>query len=285
MVAGDHFLPRHATWRDVGWKALAVNLSDIAAMGGVPDMALVTLTLPPEFEVDDALELYRGLHDASKAYSVTLGGGDIVRSPVFSITVALSGWAIEIDGRPAVLRRNAAVAGDVVAVTGSLGAAAGGVRLLVQGPDFDAPGHPDEEDRLRKAQHRPIPRVELGQTAVRAGLRCGMDVSDGLLQDLGHIATASGVAIHVEASRVPVNEDLSAVFPDDALALALTGGEDYELILVGSEDTMSKYIAAGTRVTVIGRVEASAEPGVTVVDERGQAMSFEHRGWDHLATP
>ena len=169
-------------------------------MGGVPHLALVTLTLPAEFETDDAIELYRGLHEAASAFNVTLGGGDIVRAPVFSITVALSGWALEDGGRPAVLRRDAAKPGDVVAVTGSLGAAAGGVRLVVQGPDFDAPGHPESETLLRGAQNRPQPQVALGQAAVRAGLRCGMDVSDGLIQDLGHIATASGVAIRVEAA-------------------------------------------------------------------------------------
>jgi len=283
MVEGNHFTPESTSWRDVGWKALAVNLSDIAAMGGVPHLALVTLTLPPDFETDDALELYRGLHDAANAFDVTLGGGDIVRSPVFSITVALSGWALEAGGPAALLCRDAAKPGDVVAVTGQLGAAAGGVRLIVQGPDFDAPGHPESESLLCGAQHRPQPRVALGQAAVRAGLRCGMDVSDGLIQDLGHIASASGVALHIEAARVPVSNDLRVVFPGDALAMALTGGEDYELILVGPEDVMDNYIGETEKqVTVIGRAE-DGEANVTVVDEYGKAMTFERRGWDHLA--
>jgi thiamine-monophosphate kinase len=285
MVAGNHFTQGSAPWRDVGWKALAVNLSDIAAMGGVPQLALVTLALPSDFETGDAVELYRGLHDAVKAYDVILGGGDIVHSPVFSITVALSGLALEVNGRPALLRRDTAQAGDLVAVTGMLGAAAGGVRLLVQGPDFDAPAQPEAERELRMAQQRPQPRVAEGQTAVRTGLRCGMDVSDGLLQDLTHIATASGVAIRIEADRVPVSEDLSAVFPAEARDLAVTGGEDYELLLIGTEDVMSKFIGESqTKVTVIGRVEAEGEPAVTVVDERGRAIAFQRRGWDHLAS-
>jgi thiamine-monophosphate kinase len=285
MVAGNHFTPEDSSWRDVGWKALAVNLSDIAAMGGLPHLALVTLTLPPDFETDDAIELYRGLHDAAMAFGVTLGGGDIVRAPIFSITVALSGWALEDGGRTALLRRDTANPGDVVAVTGQLGAAAGGVRLVVQGPDFDAPGHPESEDHLRSAQHRPQPQVVPGQAAVRAGLRCGMDVSDGLVQDLGHIATASGVAIRIEAAAVPVSDDLRVVFPGDALAMALTGGEDYELILIGPSEVMSKY-RGGTekQVTVIGRVE-DGEAKVTVIDERGSAMAFDRRGWDHLTAP
>jgi thiamine-monophosphate kinase len=285
MVAGNHFTPDDSSWRDVGWKALAVNLSDIAAMGGVPHLALVTLTLPPDFQTGNAIELYRGLRDAALAFDVTLGGGDIVRSPFFSITVALSGWALEEGGRPVVLQRGAATPGDVVAVTGHLGAAAGGVRLVVQGPDFDAPGHPESENELRSAQHRPQPRVALGQAAVRAGLRCGMDVSDGLVQDLGHIATASGVAIGIEASSVPVSSALQVVFPGDALAMALTGGEDYELILVGPQDVMDKYVGkTDQQVTVIGRVE-DGEAEVTVVNDRGKAMTFDHRGWDHLTAP
>jgi len=283
MVEGNHFTPGSTSWRDVGWKALAANLSDIAAMGGVPHLALVTLTLPPDFQTDAAIELYSGLHEAATTFSVTLGGGDIVRSPVFSITVALSGWTLEEGGHTAFLRRDAAKAGDLVAVTGQLGAAAGGVRLIVQGPDFDAAGHPESENQLRDAQHRPQPRVALGQAAVRAGLRCGMDVSDGLTQDLGHIATASGVALRIEAAKVPVSNELRVVFPGDALAMALTGGEDYELILVGTSEVMDKYIGETERqVTVIGRVE-DGEAKVTIVDEGGKAMTFERRGWDHLA--
>jgi thiamine-monophosphate kinase len=111
-----------------------------------------------------------------------------------------------------------------------------------------------------------------------------MDVSDGLVQDLGHIATASGVAIRVEASQVPVSEDLRTLFAEDALTMALTGGEDYELILIGPDDVMSKYVGETEKqVTVVGRVEAAGKAGITVVDERGRPMKFEHKGWDHLA--
>ena len=94
MVQGEHFRSQYTAWQDVGWKSLASNVSDIAAMGGEPNLALVTLMLPAAFEVDDVLALYQGLHECAKAFGVTLGGGDIVRSPVFAITVALSGWAL-----------------------------------------------------------------------------------------------------------------------------------------------------------------------------------------------
>jgi thiamine-monophosphate kinase len=285
LVAGNHFLPERTSWRDAGWKALAVNVSDIAAMGGEPHLALVTLSLPEDFFVDDAVELYRGLHDAAKTYGVTLGGGDVVRSPVFSITVALSGLALTSEsGKPMLLRRDAAVAGDVVAVTGNLGAAAAGVQLLVQGPDFDAIGQPDAEQRLRRAQQHPIPRLDVAQAAVKAGLRCAIDVSDGLVQDLGHIATASEVAVVVESQRVPVDPDVRAVFPDLALGLALGGGEDYELILVGPEASLNALaIGSETPLTIVGRVEDGA-PGVRVVGETGAEIPT-RPGWDHFATP
>src|ERR1041384_6364951 len=131
MVENVHFLPGRSAWQDVGWKALAVNLSEVAAMGATPHLALVTLALPPTFEVEDAQALYQGLGEAASHYGVTLGGGDIVRSPVFSVTVALSGWAsTDADGEPIVMTRNSAHNGDVVAVTGTIGDSAAGLQLI-----------------------------------------------------------------------------------------------------------------------------------------------------------
>jgi thiamine-monophosphate kinase len=222
MVDGVHFLPGRTSWRDTGWKALAVNVSDIAAMGATPEYALVTLCLPDSFCVEDALELYRGLVECSKAFGVTVAGGDVVRSPIFTVTVALCGRAsADAEGRPLVLRRAAAKPGDAVAVTGTVGDAAGGVRLLTAGGERAA-----DAAALLRAQERPLPRVDAGLAAVAAGIRCGMDVSDGLVQDLGHIAVSSGVAISLDAASVPLSPSLRRVFPEDALDLALTGGED-----------------------------------------------------------
>lgn len=286
MVAGEHFLPEYEDWTDTGWKSLASNVSDIAAMGGTPGVALVTLTLPGDFCVEDAVQLYRGLYECAGTYGITLGGGDIVRSPVFSITVALSGWAfIPRLGQPRVLRRSTARPGDVVAVSGQVGDSAGSVRLLLAGSNFQTPA----EQHLRAVHARPRPHVALGQAAVRAGLRCGIDVSDGVVQDLGHIATASGVSIRVEAPKLPLSDALLSVFPADALELGLTGGEDYELILVGPQAAMQQLIeqsasGATTRLTVIGEVIESGTPGVSVFDADGRELELTRRGWDHFAT-
>lgn len=283
MVAGVHFLPERCKWLDVGWKALAVNLSDIAAMGGTPHLALVTLCLPADFCVEDAVELYRGLHECATAFEVTLGGGDIVRSPVFSITVALSGWALLPRlGEARVLTRDAARPGDVVAVSGNLGDSAGGVRLLQQGAAF----RKKAEQRLRDAQQRPQPRVELGREAVRAGLRCAIDVSDGLVQDLGHVATASGVGIRVDAVRVPTSATLREVFPAEAFGLAISGGEDYELLLIGPRQAVEGLIdTSKTPLTEIGEVYERHAPHVAIVDESGREIPLPRGGWDHFASP
>jgi thiamine-monophosphate kinase len=281
MVAGVHFKPERTAWRDTGWKALAVNLSDIAAMGGRPDLALVTLMLPPDFCVEDALELYRGLRDIADVYKVSIAGGDIVKAAEFAVTVALSGWAHASRlSEPQVMTRDAARKGDVVAVSGTLGNSAAGLRLLDQAEAFDT----EAKQALRLAHERPEPRIVLGQMAVRAGVRCGMDVSDGLVQDLGHIATASQATIRIDATRIPTSAALAEVFPAQALGLALAGGEDYELLMAAPARVMEALTAASaTPLTVIGEVVSADAPGVSVMDETGREIPLEHRGWDHLA--
>ena len=279
LVEGVHFLPGRTSWREVGWKALAVNLSDIASMGGTPDLFLVTLALPADFVVEDAVELYRGLHEAAQAYNLTLGGGDIVSSPVFSLTVALSGWAESSRlAQPRVMRRGGAHVGDIVAVSGAPGDSAGGLRLLLD----DGTIATDAEVLLRQKHEHPEPRVTLGRDAVRAGIRCCIDVSDGLVQDLGHIARASGVGIRLNAARIPLSAPLCEVFPSEALGLSLSGGEDYELILVGSRVTIESLKSQEISVTEIGEVVVNNDLRVEVVDGTGNQVPVKDGGWNHF---
>ena len=251
MVAGMHFLPGAVAWRDVGWKALATNISDIAAMGGAPSFALVTLCLPPDTPVAAIDELYAGLRACAEVYGVTIAGGDIVSAPVFSITIALTGdAALDANGVPLLLRRNAAKVGDIVAVTGRLGASAGGLRALTDNaPLTDARRH------LIERHMRPQARVDAGRAAIEAGVRCAIDISDGLVQDLGHICNASGVGAELRLDRVPLDPDLVAEYGDDAVAMATTGGEDYEMIVIGAEDAIAKASEAfaGLFTVEIGR--------------------------------
>lgn len=284
LVDGVHFIGDQTSWADVGWKSLAVNISDVAAMGGTPDMALITLALPPDYLVDDAISLYQGILEAARAFDVTIGGGDIVRAPVFSVTVALSGIAETPKlGESHAMVRSAAQPGDIIAVSGFVGDSAGGLQMLQQ----NATSNVEAARRLRMVHQRPQPRVALGKLAIQTGVRCAIDVSDGLVQDLGHIARASNVAIRVDANRVPTSPQLREVFPARAMGLALTGGEDYELILVGPREVIDAVVDASKDVVVteIGEVVAHGPVRVAVVDETGREVPLGNAGWDHFRAP
>jgi thiamine-monophosphate kinase len=278
MVAGVHFLPGRVDWRGVGWKSLAVNVSDIAAMGGEPTVALVTLCLPPETDVEAVDALYGGIGECARAFGVDVAGGDVVSSPVLTITVALYGTAARRpDGTPAILRRDAAGAGDAIAVTGQLGGSAGGLRCLRDGGKRLPP------DIALIARHmRPRPRIDAGRAAIAVGVRCGTDISDGLLHDLGQVCEASGVAADVWLPRIPVEQALVERYPDHAAMLAATGGEDYELILVAPEPTLAAVgEALGGPLSIIGRVRAG--PGrVRLLDAHDREIDVAVAGWDHL---
>ncbi len=279
LVAGVHFLPDAVSWRDVGWKALAVNVSDVAAMGGTPAVALVTLCLPPDTETAAIDALYDGLAECARAFRVVIAGGDVVSSPAVAITVALFGTAdARDDGTPAVLRRDAARPGDAVAVTGALGGSAAGLRAL---REHAAPS-PATEALIARHMH-PVPRVDAGRAALAAGLRCAIDISDGLVQDLGHVCEASNVDADLWLPRVPLDPLLAAAYPDDAALLAATGGEDYELILIGPEvaiDATSTSLDAP--LTIVGRIR-EGRGRVRALDAADREVTLPVTGWDHLA--
>jgi thiamine-monophosphate kinase len=275
LVEGVHFLPEFAPWKDVGWKALAVNVSDIAAMGGEPLFALVTLALPPETDVSAPDDLYAGLMQCATEYGVTIVGGDIVRASEISISIALIGRAQTQDGEPLLMRRDAAKPNDLVAVTGSLGDSAAGLWRLRKGAT--------EEDPLVRAHLRPLPRLADAQEAARLGVACAIDVSDGLLQDLGHICELSGLDAEILENSIPLSDDLRAAYPEDALALATSGGEDYELLMTAAQETLdSVEEAISANLTVIGRMTEAAEHRPRLLDGAGNERPVATRGWDHL---
>jgi len=275
LVEGVHFLPEFAPWADVGWKALAVNVSDIAAMGGEPLFALVTLALPLETDVSFADELYGGLMECAREYGVTVVGGDIVRAPQISVTIALIGRAQVRDGSPLLMRRDGAKAGDVIAVTGTLGDSAAGLWRLRKGAT--------EEDALVQAHLRPLPPLATAQEAARAGIECAIDMSDGLLQDLGHVCEMSRLGAEVRIEGLPLSEELRAAYPEDAMALACSGGEDYALIITGAEETIEQVgEAISAALTVIGRMFESTEHRPRLLDRDGKELAVAVHGWDHL---
>lgn len=279
MVEGVHFRLDYTNWRDLGWKALATNLSDIAAMGCTPTYAIVTLGLRGDLPVEGLLDMYRGLMDVSKAHGGAVVGGDIVKSPVFFITVALEG---AVSGKNAgVLRRDAANPGDLVAVTGHLGCSGGGLRILMGGADIRDPA---AKKHLEDAHSRPVPQVKAGLVMARKGVTAAMDVSDGLINDLTKMCAASRVGARVNAGSIPVDDYLKAAYPDDWLDLALGAGEDYELLFTAPADVMNSLRPElDVPITVIGEV-VQGGGRVELVDDDGSPMATGSGGWDHFAT-
>jgi thiamine-monophosphate kinase len=273
MVEGVHFT-RASAWRDVGWKAMVSNQSDAAAMGATPLYALVTLGLPPGTRVEDIDALYDGMLDACAAHGGVIVGGDIVRSPVFFVTIGLTGATPN-----PLLLRSTARPGDAIAVTGNLGGAEGGLRLVLNKLEF----MPDVAEALTTAHVRRTPRVKDGRILAEEGVRCAMDISDGLVDDLGKLCTASGVAAVIRAPDVPVHPALHVAFPQQATEFALMSGEEYELVFTAPPAVMGRVLPllpAGA--TVIGHI-VSGQPGrVRVEDANGQAIALPRGGWDHF---
>ena len=274
MVEGVHFTRETTPWRDLGWKSLASNISDVASMGGLPAYALVTLGLPPETEVADLQILYEGMLEISNEYKMAIIGGDMVRSPVVFITVALTGV---MQGQPMV--RTGAQPGDLVAVTGHLGSSGGGLKLMLAGGTKTG----EAADYLRESHRRPRPAVAVGQSLIDSEVLTAMDVSDGLADDFSKLCRASGVSGTIFADRLPIHPLLSRQFPDDYQDLALGGGEDYVLLFTGPSAKVNHVVSmlpAGA--AVVGEIVAG-EPGkITVVDAQGKAIPATSRGWDHF---
>ena len=275
FIQDVHFPSGIASWQELGWKALAVNLSDIAAMGGMPRYALVSLALPEDTEVDDVTTLYTGMLDLAQQYGVAIIGGDIVSAPLVAITITILGS----NQKKQLLTRSAAEPGELVAVTGELGAAAAGLEMLSKGPQLDL----EAATRLRNAFLHPYPRIAEGQLLLEQGVKTAIDISDGLISDLNQICKASQVGARVEIDRVPIEPTVRAQFSDKSLELALSGGEDYELLFAAGAEVIDRVKrAASCPITVIGEIVAGK--GVTLVDRQGNPSNLGKAGWEHFVT-
>ena len=258
LVEGVHFRLDWTSPRDLGWKSLAVNLSDLAAMGATPGRALVSVALLPG---QQALveEMYEGLSELARLTGTRVVGGDTVRtSGPLVINVALIGEAEP--GR--LLRRDGAMPGDLLVLTGTVGAAAAGLAMLLEG-DRERLTRP-EAAPLLAAHYRPRPRLAAGRAIASLGLRCAIDVSDGVASEAWHLARASGVAISLAADRLPVEPAAVALLGEaKARRLALSGGEDYQLLFTVPQGRLPDVVAAlgsADPPTVIGHV-AGVRPG------------------------
>lgn len=276
LIQDIHFSLTNTSWKDLGWKALAVSLSDIAAMGGVPRYVLVALTLPAYTEVEDVTALYQGMAKLAQQTGVAIVGGDISRAPLVVITVTVLGNA----GNTHTLTRAAATSGEQVAVTGHLGAAAAGQEMLTRQLQLNAKAM----SSLRNAFLHPHPRIAEGQLLLDQGVRTAIDISDGLIADLTHICQQSQVGARVEIDRLPIHPATKANFGNRAKELALSGGEDYELIFTASAEVINKVEKdTSCPITVIGKITADNIGEVTLIDNQGNPVSLNKRGWEHFA--
>jgi thiamine-monophosphate kinase len=282
LVEGVHFDLAYTSLTQLGWKSLAVNLSDIAAMGGVPRHALLSLGWPPDRDRRLALAFAEGLAQAGREYGVAIIGGDTVASPHgLVITVTLTGSVPATQ----MLRRSGAQAGDLIFVTGPLGEAATGLEILRQGlalaPDLD-------EEPLVEAHLKPRPQMAAGRLLAQKGLATAtIDTSDGVATDLDHICQASGVGALLPAASVPISPRVQIVasyLNRDPLTLALTGGEDYLLLFTSPPGTVPRLAQAFAKAGLpaplpLGRIV----PGDRVILETSAGeVDISGKGFDHF---
>ncbi|MBS0457368.1 MAG: thiamine-phosphate kinase [Proteobacteria bacterium] len=284
LNVGVHF-PSHTTPFDIGWKALAVNLSDLAAMGATPAWCTLNLTLP---ESDAAWlgAFLDGFVELAARHRIALVGGDTTRGPL-SITVTVHG----VVPRGAALRRDGAQIGDEVWVSGTLGDAAAGLTRSSPSPDGrgvgvrgDSPSGPGVDDHLRSRLHRPTPRIALG-LALHAIASACIDVSDGLLADLAHIGEESSVGALLDVEALPTSRELVAAFDEiTRRRLQLGGGDDYELCFTAPPDRAEAVLAAAksvrAQVTRIGRIEAQL--GLRLREADGRIVDAPVLGYRHF---
>ncbi|MGB3674286.1 MAG: thiamine-phosphate kinase [Candidatus Nanopelagicales bacterium] len=266
LVQDRHFRLNWSSANDIGHRVAGANLADIAAMGAMPTSLVVGLVLPPTTQVGWVLDFLDGLAQECESIGAAVVGGDLAAGDTIMISATALG---DLQGREPV-RRNGAQPADVVAIAGRLGWAGAGLSLLSRG--FTSP-------RVLVEAHRvPKPPYLAGIHAASAGAHAMLDVSDGLLTDLGHIAAASGVSIDIEAAAVPIDDpvrDAASAFNADALAWVLAGGDDHAIAATFAPDTQ---LPPG--FTVIGRVHEPDGDGPTVTVDSVARPDL--RGFDHF---
>jgi thiamine-monophosphate kinase len=287
LVEGVHFEIGVTSPHDLGHKAVTVNVSDIAAMGGSPRFGLVGLAVTPRLEASWVMELYGGMRQAADEYGMALVGGDTSRSDRAVLSVTVIGEV----GSGREVRRSGARPGDVLVVTGALGGAAGGLLVARAKHDPQSEALSSTWGRALVAlQERPVARVGEGQTLAAAGATAMIDLSDGLALDLSRLCEESGVGARVRLEAIPLAdglEELRELMEPEPLDLALHGGEDYELLATLPKETVEPTRDAlrerfRTPLTEIGEVSAGRD--IVAIGDDGSEDPLEPKGWDHFAS-
>ena len=282
QIEDSHFSRRTITAYQLGRRSAAVNLSDIAAMGGTPTFAFVSLGLPGDYPVDDFDDLMRGIGDELLQYSAVVAGGNLARTDdKMVVDITLLGQAT----LARVLTRSGARPGDRIYVSGVLGAAAGGLQVLEEfGPDY-----PDKFATLVRAHLQPTPRIPLGRLIADSGVATAMtDISDGLSRDLLNICRRSNVGAEIDVARLPLPDraaEPEKIAGRSVLELALNGGEDYELLFTVRREVPQAEIEVlaaqtATQITEIGRI-VPKEKGCFLIDGE-ERRKLQAGGWNHF---
>jgi thiamine-monophosphate kinase len=283
QVEGVHFSTKYLSYYQIGKRAVAINISDVAAMGGFPKYILVSLFIQRNISSEDINQLYDGMLDECKDFGVEIIGGNISKSNQFIIDIFLTG---EMNTHSPLLR-SAARLGDKVLVTGTIGDSACGLKILA---DNKLKIPKACKDRLLNKHILPIPRVKEGIFIAKSGLATSMiDISDGLSSDLGHICEQSHKGVRIYSGNIPISKEVklySEISGTSYMEYALNGGEDYELCFTASERNAEKLInrlknSTGTKATIIGEI-VEEKYGRKIVDFKGKSLVLVSKGWDHL---
>ena len=267
LVEGVDFSLDYFSGSDLGWKAMAVNVSDLAAMGAEPAQAVATLCLPPDTTVGFVRGLIDGIGEGARAWSLDVVGGDLSSAERISLGLALLGHC------ESPFLRSGAKPGDAILVSGTLGGSFGGLCLLREDPRATGP--------LVERHRRPQPRLELSRALRKVPVTSMIDVSDGLIVDLGRLMTASVTGCRVERESIPFDVSLAPAGLVNPRGAALFGGEDFELLFTVSEESVQQAADAGERIGVaITRIGLVTGGGCLLDDTAFDDLEGE--GWDHL---
>jgi thiamine-monophosphate kinase len=281
LLEAIHFDLSFTDFHSLGWKSAAANLSDIAAMGGVPRYCLTSIGIPDQISVEQIKDFYRGFHSLMKTHKTMLVGGDTCHSGkgmVISVTVLG-----EIE-KTRILARSGARPGDRIFVTGTLGDSAAGLEILKNGVKGGSKSEGAEAKRLIEKHLRPVARVTEGRAIALSGCASAMiDISDGLSSDLSHICEQSGVGAEIRSDRIPISPalmKLSSGLTMPVLFYALSGGEDYELLFTVPPGKMKRLQSLNIPITEIGTIKRGGK--VLLLDGRNRRSRLQPGGYDHF---
>lgn len=264
IVEDIHFKLDYFSFKNVGWKSIAINSSDLAAMGAVPEYFTVSIGVPDHISKKNFEELILGMKECCDSYGGLIVGGDIVKSEKLFISITAIGSLFKMH----FLTRDSAKPGDKIAVTGNLGDSLGGLKMLLKHKT---------ENKLTVSHLRPMPRIIESGKLIEAGVKCCMDISDGLNNDLSNLSESSKVSMEINVEKIPVSKELKDSFPDNYINIAINGGEDYELLFTFDESK----IELPFNHFIIGKVLKKNTKSI-VYKNKGKIFEPQIDSWSHF---